>query len=312
MVWLQRAARSAIAAGLALEVTLISGCGSHSSTGGSAAVGAANPGTVRILLADAPVAGVEAVNVTISKLEALYDGESDSRARVDDDHAVGETPDVEQDDNDMWQTLSTTPVTVNLLDYANKPADSLFNLVSASVPSGHYKKFRFTIAAVDLVISGSHITPMLGTNTVVVDAECFVSPRENERLVLDFDVGDSLQTGGTGFVFDPKLRLMQEDQSGSVSGAVQFQTTTPTNAFEAQVELVTDAGQVVAKSEVDIESLAPMTTGLVDFVIHAVPPGTYHVRATGDGSFQGVTNTPLLVQVGAGQSMQTEAVVLNR
>jgi hypothetical protein len=99
----------------------------------------------------------------------------------------------------------------------------------------------------------------VGTNTVVVDAECFVSPRENERLILDFDVADSLQTGGTGFVFDPTLRLMQEDHSGSVSGTVQFQTTTPTNAFEARVELVNDAGQVVAKSGVDIESLAPIS-----------------------------------------------------
>ncbi len=305
-------------AGVALTVLLLAGCGGGGSTGGTGPaggpgpVGAASPGQIHLTLADAPAPGVTAVNVTISKIEALYDGEADSQARVDDDHAATSPPNVLQDDNDQWVILSTGTVTVNLLDYANKPASSLFNLASAGVPSGHYKKFRITINAVDVVINGGHVTPMLEQNLVEVDGECFVSPREDEALVLDFDAGASLSAQGTGYAFDPKLRLLQEDHAGSVSGTVQFQSAIPTANFGGRVELLDSGGQVVGGTTVETQMILPLNNTQAPFAIHAVPPGAYTLRVTGMDEFQGSNTAPTPVQVSAGQEVQSLAVPLIR
>jgi hypothetical protein len=311
VIW-HRAAVSVMGVGLALGVSMIAGCGSGGSGSGSDTVGAANPGRLQILLADAPVDGLDAVNVTITKIEGLYDGETESRVRVDDDQTVVGAPDVEPDADDRWVTLSTQPRTVNLLDYANMPATSLFNLGNATVPSGHYKKFRFTVAAVSLVVNGTPVTVVLPDQTVEVACECFVSPSENETLVLDFDAGQSLEFDGSIYRFEPEVRLLQQDHSGMVVGTVLFQATTPSSEFGAEVELTDLAGQVVAHTSVEIEAGSPMTMGQATFVMHAVPPGSYSLRVVGDEAFQGIISDPVSVQVAAGHSAQTEAVTLSR
>ena len=295
--------------GLILGAPLLAGCGSGGSP--SATLGASNPGAFHILMADAPVPGVQAVNVTFTKVEGLYDGEADSKAAEGSPQADSGDDKGEQDDNDQWVTLSTQSHTVNLLDYANKPASALFNLVDVGVPSGHYKEFRFTLGTVDLVINGAHVTPILDSNTVVVKSECFVEPKEHESLVIDFDVAASLQTDGTSYHFTPKLRLLPAAHSGSVTGTVQFQATTPASEFQAQVELVDTAGQVVAESEVEIEASSPQSSAQGTFVINAVPPGTFSLQVVGDETFQGVASTPTVVQVGAGQSVQAGTVTLS-
>lgn len=320
MVTLQEAARPALSAGLALSAALLAGCGGGGggSPSGSSALGPSNPGQVRIMLADAPLTGVQAVNVTFTKVEGLYDGEADSQAVQGSEKADEGDTNAEQDDkedaNDQWVTLSTTPQTVNLLDYANKPVSDLFRLVEVNAPSGHYKKFRFTVSAVDLVINGSHVTPALGMdrNMVEVKSQCFVDPRGQKLLVLDFDVAGSLQTDGSGFLFTPKLRLRPQEHSGTVTGTVQFQTLTTMDRFEATVELLDAAGQVAAESQVAVKPEAPQTGAQAGFVMHAVPPGSYSLRVLGDDSFQGAVTTVEPVQVTVGQSAQVDAVTLRR
>jgi hypothetical protein len=296
---------------VALGVLLAAGCGGGSG-GASGAVGAANPGQIQIVLADAPVDGVEAVNVTVTKIEALYDGEQDSRGRIDDDRGVASTTDTEKDANDEWLTLSSQTRTINLLDYANKPFSGLLGLVNVRVPSGHYKRFRFTITAVDVVIAGVHVTPVMSTNRVEVVSECFVSPREDETLVVDFDAGGSVQSDGSTYQFDPKMRMLQQDHAATVSGTVEFQAVTPVTNFQARVELLDGTGQVVAHSEVAAASSTPQPMALAPFAIHAVPPGIYSVRVMGEQGFQGVVSTPLPVQAAGGQTVQTGAFALSR
>jgi hypothetical protein len=313
MVLMDRAARPLLGAGLALGIAMITGCGGGGGSSSGGPVGASNPGTVRIMLADAPVTGVTAVNVTFSKIEGLYDGEADSRTREDDDHTAPSVPDSEQDDNDQWVTLVSQSVTVNLLDFANKPLSALFGLVNASVPSGHYKKFRFTIDTAVVDINGTQFTPTLEHNPVVVDSECFVSPHENEVLVVDFDVAESLSGANGSFQFDPHLRLAQGDHSGSVSGTVQFTSAQSVPKGEGTVALVDAGGNVVAESEVEVEDATTGgTTATANFTIHAVPPGTYTLRVTGDEGFQGTVSAPVTVTVGPGQVVQGVQATLSQ
>src|SRR5437867_390997 len=70
---LRRAAMPVRGLALALGVSLFAGCGGGGggSTGGSGIVGASTPGKVQILLADTPVPGLTAVNVTFTKIEGL-------------------------------------------------------------------------------------------------------------------------------------------------------------------------------------------------------------------------------------------------
>lgn len=362
---LHRAALPAMGLGLALGSSLVAGCGGGggSSSTTPATVGSVHPGAVHILLADAPVTGLQAVNVTFTKLEALYDGERDSQNRHDETVAAGGTAhdqkahhgghiqqtgdptpststpppqdggttpsagtgqttgehddgdnNLEQDDNDQWVTLSSDSHTVNLLDYANKPASALFNLVNVNVPSGQYKRFRFTIGAVQLVFQDGHTAvPTLTSNTVEVKAACWVNPSGNESLVLDFDVADSLQTDGAGnYTFDPKLRLRPQKAAGTVSGTVQFQSANPVGSFEAHVDLLDASGKVVAGTEVEVEPGSPQTSAQANFVIHAVPPGSFNLKVTGDGAMQAGTSTPVPVQVGAGQAVQAGNVTLTQ
>src|SRR6266700_5462931 len=101
MVGLHRAALPVLGLGFVVSVSLLAGRGSSGSGGGSNALGASNPGQVSIQLADAPVAGLQAVNVTFTKLEALYGGEADSRAVAHDDHADSGDEKAEEDGNDQ-------------------------------------------------------------------------------------------------------------------------------------------------------------------------------------------------------------------
>src|SRR5437870_2788319 len=113
---LRRAAMPVRGLAIAVGVSLFAGCGGGGgggSTGGSGIVGASTPGKVQILLADTPVPGLTAVNVTFTKIEGLYDGEADSRNRHDDDRDPASVPNVVPDDNDQWVTLTAQAHTVN-------------------------------------------------------------------------------------------------------------------------------------------------------------------------------------------------------
>lgn len=309
---LQHTAWPALGAGLVLGVLSLAGCGSSGSGGSSDAVGAANPGTVSIQLADAPVAGVDQVNVTFTKVEAFYDGEVDSRTEVNDPKADSGDGDENDDNNDQWVTLTDKPVTVNLLDLANKPVSQLFSLTNVNVPSGHYKKFRFTIGTVDLVVNGTHVTPVVDNNTVVVKSHCFVHGRRHKTLVLDFSVARSLSSDGTTYHFDPKLRLRPQEHAGMVMGTVQFQPATPLQKFEAEVQLLDAANQVVAEGEVHVKATQPQASAQATFYLHAVPPGTYSLKVVGDDTFEGSTSTPVSVTVAAGQDVQAGTVTLTK
>jgi hypothetical protein len=283
---------------------------------------------VRIKLADAPVVGLQAVNVTFTKLEALYDGEGDSQvieekdvnkpeAEKDVDHNDGphndgtQTQQADQnaqDDNDQWVTLSDQPVgPVNLLDYANKQAKDLFSLLNVNVPSGHYKQFRFTVGTVTVVDDkGSHPATLVN-HTIVVKGGWFVDPAASKTLLIDFDVMASL-TGDstTGYVFDPKLRVLPEELSGVVSGTVQFQSAAPVSQFEAQVELLDAAGQTVAESEIELKTDTPTTAATGKFVMNAVPLGTYGLRVVGQDTFDGASKDAPPVTVVAGGTAQAD------
>ena len=328
-----------LAAGCSLAVVLLTGCGSSGTKvpgAGVARVGAAHPGGVRVLLADAPVAGLQAVNVTFTKLEALYDGEGDSQAiedktgnkseaekdvaQNDGPHNDGshngatQTQQADQnseDDNDQWVTLSDKPAgPVNLLDFANKPVQNLFTLLNVNVPSGHYKQFRFTVGTVTVVDDkGSHPATLVN-NTIVVKGGWFVDPTGSKTLLVDFDVMASLTGDSTsGYVFDPKLRLLPEELSGAVAGTVQFQSAAPVNQFEAQVELLDAAGQTVAESEIQVKTDTPTTAATGKYVMNAVPLGIYTLRVVGQDTFDGASKDASPVTVVAGGTAQADVAL---
>jgi hypothetical protein len=329
---LHRITPPALGLGLVLGVALVAGCGSSGTKSGSnATVGAANPGTVKVMLADAPIAGLTAVNVTFTKLEALYDGENDSQTiennesgHTDGEKDVAHVDQVQQpqgdtnngdhddeDSNDQWVTLSDQPVgPINLLDFANKPAQDLFTALSVNVPSGHFKQFRFTLGTVTIVdAQGTHPVTLVN-NTVVVRGGWFVNPHKNKVLIVDFDVQASLTGDSTsGFQFDPKLRLLPLELAGDVAGTVTFQSSTPVSKFEAEVKVQDGTGKTVAEGEVEVELNAPATSASGQYLIHAVPVGTYTVHVAGDDAMEGASQDVTGVNVVAKGTAQADATL---
>jgi uncharacterized protein DUF4382 len=257
---------------------------------------------MKVLMADAPIAGLEAVNVTITKLEALYDGQTDSRLVAP---QAGQTisQNTVPDDNDRWITVVSQPHTLNLLDYANKPTSSLFALANINVPSGHYKRFRFTIGSVEVVANSVHVNVTLDHTTVEVPSGGFVNPQVSTTFVVDFDVNASLISQGSELHCAPVLRLLQQDVSGTVSGLMKFPTTLPAGNYDATVELTNSSGEVVAGTMVELVSDGIEATGRTSYVIHAVPPGSYTLRVTVHGTSGSISAT-VPVTVAPGQSVE--------
>jgi len=285
--------------GLLIALLGLAGC----SGGGSNPIqGIGAPGTVRLLLADAPVDDISALNLNIVRIDLLYEGVDESEEIGDadgdgdfedpddidepDDEMVAVVRDddedeIEEEDDDQRITIFQGDTVVNLLDLANQPLDNLLQLAEVAVPSGEYKAIIIYLGANNSVtlLDGTTVLPLTVTdNELEIELDTFIMPGENDAILLDFDLSDpeTLQSGGAGWPYDPHVRVSSLNNSGSVTGVLGVpEGFNPTDEFEVDISIPTLDDEV--ETEVEAESDEEMSDNLFAFHLNGVPAGTYTV-----------------------------------
>ena len=260
------------------------GCGGG---GSSTITGVGAPGTVRLVLADAPLAGVSAVNVQVVKISLLYDGVEDSLKQNPTDNdpdpdsvAAKANETLQEDSNDQEVTLYAGDMTINLLTLANQPMTQLLQMAQTAVPSGYYTQVRLYLGDNCEIVKddGTHAALTVPSGKLRFPLGLYVSPQELETLVLDFDLAKSLlaPTQGHGYKLMPVLHISTPETSGSITGTLQLPAGTQlTEALDAQVVVTPAVGEAL-ETDVEFDPDEDANTGR--FYLHGVPPGTATVQ----------------------------------
>jgi len=320
--------------GLLLAAFMLSGC----SGGGSNPIqGIGAPGTVRLLLADAPVDDISALNLNIVRIDLLYEGAEESEEIGDEDgDGDFEDPDdiegpgedmvaavvrdddegeIEHEDDDQAITIFQGDTVVNLLDLANQPLDNLLQLSQVAVPSGEYKAIIIYLGTNNSVtlLDGTTVQPLIVTdNKLEIELDTFIMPGENDAILLDFDLSDpeTLQAplGDSGWVYDPHVRVASLNNSGSVTGVLGVPDGfNPTDDFEVKIAIPTLDDEV--ETEVEVESDEESSGNPFAFHLNGVPAGTYTVSFHVEYGDQTATFTaPVTVTDGGTVDMGTVPV----
>lgn len=158
--------------------------------------------TINVAMTDAP-AGFKAVTVTVNEIDIHKNG---------------------TDSTSGWQTISTQPVTVNLLDLANGKTKLIgSNLIDA----GDYSQIRLILGNSNTVTTMDGTTHSLtvpsGSQTgIKVNANITVNPGDNFNLLLDFNAAQSVHMTGNGrYMLKPVIHSVTMQTQGSISGDVQ-------------------------------------------------------------------------------------------
>ncbi len=247
-------------------------------TGCGGSGGAAAPGTLRVVMADAPLPNVTAVDITISGVQAHVDGE--------------------------WVDLATAPQTVNLLDLTKDP----IAIGSADLPPGTYTQIR-------LFLSSATVTDDTGTHTVNIgsvdqtgiklNVNYTVNSGELTEVLLDFNVAKSLILEGNGqYRLQPVIPAVVRVISGTISGTVA-DANGPVQGAEV-VAIYKEGSNYPVDTEVN------STVSLEDgtFKIWALLPGTYQLQAEHLSGDTTLTATVDGVQVTAGQDTAVGTIVV--
>jgi hypothetical protein len=257
---------------------LAAGCGSSGSSSGST-------GSLSVRLADAPMEGVQEVNITFTKIEA--------------NGPAG------------WQTLWTTPAdkpegeTVNLLTLVR--TDRL--LAANPVPAGHYNQVRFLITGASLVDDNGNkvgVTVPSGLQTgVKVNVNCDVLPGGSTALLCDFNVARSFHEtppGSGSYMLQPVIKTAVQLLSGTIIGTVTMDGTTPAvgatvKVYPANAAVQTDDTMVnstVCWSEDGYFKVWALEAGTYDVVIsYTNPDGTTLTTTLEDVSVENNQDTAL-------------------
>ncbi len=112
-----------------------------------------------------------------------------------------------------WLTVSSTPMTYNLLDLKAR-GESAF-AAQASVSSGVYNQIRANISSIKVTTQAGVVsTAKLPSGQLILNGDIVVNGGETTSVNLDFLASASLHTTGTGlYIFAPVVHL--EVRSGA-------------------------------------------------------------------------------------------------
>lgn len=244
-------------AGLALLAGLmLAGC---SGSGGNGSTG-----TVKLLVADAPLrldsdTVVNAVTVAITRVELLTDDTVDS-------------PHV---------TLFSGNEVINLLDFANKPIADLFNLGLAAAPAGTYHQLRLIVdeSQSSVTVNGTPQPLVVASGEQTgfkIPIDFTVAAGSTEMLLLDFDVQKLHQDNQ--FKLTPNaIRVSQVGSTGTVTGTLALPLAAqPASDVTATITLHAPGASLTLASTTLVLTAE---TASAPFYFHGVPAGNYVVSA---------------------------------
>ena len=264
-------ARTRLFGGLLIAAAFVTGCKDSDLVGLNGGTG-----TLTVQLTDAPFpfSEVSSVNVFIVRVDAKAAEPSESEAA---DSGGG-----------GWTTIATPNALINLLSLGGGKTTTLG---AATLTTGTYRGFRIVIDP-----SKSNVTLKSGTPVdvkwpsaaqsgikVLLDKPIEVIP--GGLIVLaDFDVGRSFHMRGNsisqnGLIFNPVIRAIVADVSGSVSGSVRGDSASGVGIAGATVELL-KAGTLLTDTDPTNVIRSGVTDASGNFLLAFLVPGTYALRAT--------------------------------
>lgn len=195
-------------------------------------------GRLKMYMTDAPLAGIEKVNITFSTIEAHING--------------------------TWIAVNGAPVTIDLLEWNN---GSAMLIGDKELGAGTYTQIRLMVSKAEVVVDGvtKPLTIPSGDETGLKLTHNFdIVAGTTVELVLDFDVAKSITVTGNGeYKLKPTIRVVAKAATGAIKGKVS-------NPLEVPVVTVSQGGTVIASA------IADPVTG--EFVVGFLPAGTYDVE----------------------------------
>lgn len=245
----------------------LAACSSDSSTN----TPDASTGRMRLYLSDAP-GDVDAVFITYASIEVNF--------------------------NNTWVTLTSTPRTVNLMEWNNGASLLVGDTV---LGAGHYSQIRLMVTEAHVVVDGqSHpleIPSAENTGLKLVHSFDIVAGSTYD-LLIDFSVEHSVyQTGNGTWKMKPVVRCTPLALTGSISGTLLIpRADVIATAF---VHGQFDDASIVTASEAH--------AGTGSFRLAFLPPGLYSVRVV---DLPGLVYVAQTVEVKAGQDTNLGLITL--
>jgi len=224
-----------------LGLMLIGGC-SESPTEPS------GPGQVRLIMVDAPAAGLEQVNIVVTRVEV---------------HAAG------SDSASGWVTVNDTTATYDLLTLTNG-ANSVIG--DKMLPAGKYTQIRLSIGAgSNVVIDGVSFSLDVASATgLKLNHNFDIAENTLYVLTLDFDAARSIRpTNDNQYRLLPVIRVVANAVSGTISGII--------NPVAVKTTITTTVAGVDT-----VSTVSDTTDG--SFRLVALPAGIYDVTIAPDDS----------------------------
>lgn len=248
-------------------VVFLSACGDEDNAAGP---GGGSTGRVTVELMDAPFPFdlVESAVVTMDSL--------DIQVATDNPALSG------------FATLTTEQRIVDLLELQNGVTETL---VSTEIPTGQINQLRLFVSAASVSLADGRIFDLEIPSGAQTGIKAFPSPAIQvvgtltSELLLDFDVSQSFLPVPDGpteasqvqrFLFHPSLRVINESETGTLSGVVQSDAGTPDNPSDdtsiagASVTAFLDGQEITATS----------TDAQGGYKLMGLPEGTYALMAS--------------------------------
>lgn len=184
-------------------------------------------------------------------------------------------------------TVMDKEVTLDLLQLRNGIVESLSQL---EIPVGEYNEVILVISEASVDLKDGRQFPLTVPSGASSGLKVFVKPaivvseNVNSRLLLDFDLSQSfvpqgVNSGITGFNFNPVIRATNMGLSGSISGKVMSNNNTVLDPTDD----VPIAGAIVTvQSGTEIITTA-VTDDLGYYKVIGLPAADYSVSAAADG-----------------------------
>lgn len=216
------------------------------------------------------------VEVRITDSPADYDALNLDITRVEYHLSAGEQ-------NSGWSVLDDTPRMIDILKLTNG-LDSL--IADAEIPSGRISQIRLILGNNNtIVVNGTTrniSVPSSSQSGLKLNVQTNLEADLTYRFLLDFDVAKSVVvTGNNNYILKPVIRVIVENNSGSIAG-----TVSPVQA---------DPVVFVIKGT---DTVSTFTNAQGKFLVKGLAAGSYNLKFVPKAGFSEKTITNQSVTVG--------------
>lgn len=193
-----------------------------------------------------------------------------------------------------WTSLGN--VNAGLYDLLDLTGGVTALLADAEVPAGTLGQIRLVLGGDNTVVVNGESqplsTPSAQQSGLKLQVNQTLEAGEQYDFLLDFNVDQSIVSAGTGggYILKPVIRVVDMQNTGAIVGEVQ-----PSN-FQSLVRATNASNSISAYADANGK-----------FSLNGVPPGTYQVTVTPEGSagLEPITKNNVVITAGAVEDLGT-------